>query len=209
MQDIMKKVAHIACAGSILVGATAYGQFVPDYVSIKSIRYGGSGCQAGTVAENVSVSRDAFTLLFDSFVAQIGPFIVPSESRKNCAINIDLEFPQGWSFSIASLDYRGYFSLDPGIVGDQVATYYFQGERAQASLASSYVGPNSGDYLHADSVGLQVWSPCGAAKRSLNINTQVRLRKLSSFARNATGLITVDSVDGALFQIYHLRWRRC
>lgn len=208
MQALIKTLGRMAMAMTTLASTHAYSQ-VPDYVRIRSIAYAGSGCPAGTVAQNVSRARDAFTLLFDSFVAQIGAFIPPSESRKNCAVNIDLDFPQGWSFTIVGLDYRGYYAIDRGIAADQVSHYYFQGERQQATLSSTYVGPRAGDYLHADTVGLEVWSPCGAAKRSLNVNAQVRLRKLNPSANNAQGLITVDSIDGNLTQIYYLKWRRC
>lgn len=179
----------------------------PDYVEIKSIVYAGSGCPAGSVAENVSPDLQAFTLLFDNYIAEVGPGVSAREKRKNCAINIALDFPHGWTFTIAEVDYRGYASLDRGVVGSQQAAYYFQGQAATGTLSTNFRGPVDKDYHFRDTLALTslVWAPCGA-KRSLNINTQVRL---DSNSRNATGLLTTDSIDGTFKTIFNLKWRRC
>lgn len=140
-------------------------------------------------------------------VASIGPGTLPTDHRKNCQINLDIHYPQGFQYSLFSADYRGYESLDPGVTGQQVATYYFSGEQAQATASTTFTGPSDGDYLLSDNFVTQsvVWSPCGAGI-PLNINSQIRLASTSA---SAQGLLTTDSTDFKVSQIYHIQWRTC
>ena len=89
----------------------------PSQVYIRNISYAGSGCPAGSTSQDISPDLKAFTLLFDQFVASAGPGIALPESRKNCQITVDLVYPQGWSYTVFSADYRGYASLTPGSTG--------------------------------------------------------------------------------------------
>jgi hypothetical protein len=66
-------------------------------------------------------------LIFDSYVASIGPGVSAIESRKNCQLNIDLKYPGGFQYSVFTTEYRGYAALDKGVSGVQKATYYFTG----------------------------------------------------------------------------------
>lgn len=178
----------------------------PSQVHIQNIAYAGSGCPAGSVSELMAPDAKAFSLLFDSYVAEAGPGIPLSQNRKNCQVAVDLRFPAGWSFTVFEVDYRGYAKLDRGATGTQKTSYYFQGSGTTANLASDYYGPFDNDYHIRDTLGLSatVWSPCGAV-RALNMNTQVRVSAPSS--RRA--LMTVDSIDGQLTHIYKLQWRQC
>lgn len=195
----------LAGAATIL-SANAFAD-APSYVSIKDIKYAGSGCPAGSVAKNVSPDRDAFTLLFDSYIAEVGPGVRASEKRKNCQINVTLDFPNGWTYTIAKIDYRGYASLEGGVTGVQKVSYYFQGDAKTGSLETLFRGPLDKDYHIRDTLGVasEVWSPCGA-KRALNINSQIRLDQKK---KNAVGILTTDSVDVVVTTIYNLKWQRC
>jgi len=102
-------------------------------VEIAGISFAGSGCPAGSVAGQLSGDLTTITLLYDSFVAQSGPGIKPTETRKNCQLNVKLHYPGGWQFSVFKADYRGYASLAKGDTGTCKATYYFSGESKQAS----------------------------------------------------------------------------
>lgn len=181
----------------------------PDWVRIRSLSWAGSGCPAGTVAENVAPDLRAFTLLFDAYVAEIGPGLPLSLSRRNCQILVDLDFPQGWSFSVFDVDYRGFVSVEPGVSGVQQSAYYFQGEIHTARLQTTLRGPRVSDYQIRDSLVLDalVWSPCGA-NRALIINSVVRLMNNNGNS-SARGLMTTDSIDGKVTHVYGLQWRRC
>lgn len=192
-------------AGLVSTQSFAFG---PDSFKIKSLIQAGSGCPAGSVASNVSPDREAFTLLFDSYIAETGPGVPFANQRRNCQLNISFECPAGWSFAIVELDTRGYVSLDPAISGEQKTTFYFQGSANQGSVSRTFYGPLDYDYNVRDEVAVtsRQWGRCGAAARSLNINTQVRLNSTAN--RFGRGVMTVDSIDGSLTQMYRLVWQR-
>ncbi len=178
----------------------------PDEVYVNSISYAGSGCPAGTVANVLADDAKAFTLLFDSYVAEGGPGIPLSAGRKNCQIAVDLRFPQGWSYTIVDVDYRGYAKVDAGALGTQKTTYYFAGQTGSASMKTDFPGPYAKDYQIRNSLGLAaaVFSPCGV-NRALNLNTQVRVQTSGS----QRALMTLDSIDGQVTHQYGLQWQLC
>jgi hypothetical protein len=203
MQSLAKAGLALVVAS---IGATAFAD-VPDYVRVRSISYAGSGCPAGSVAENISLDKQAFTLLFDSYIAEVGPGVPVREKRKNCQLLVDLDFPQGWTYTVMDVDYRGYVSIERGVTAEQSSAYYFQGQGATARLTTAMRGPKDEDFHIRDTLGLSavVWAPCGA-RRALNINSQINLTQT---ARNAAGVIMQDSIDGNLTQVYNLKWQRC
>jgi len=77
-----------------------------------------------------------FTLIFDQYVASIGPGVAITENRKNCQLNIDLQYPQGFQYSVFTTDYRGYVGIDAGVTATQEATYYFSGRKFLPFLPS-------------------------------------------------------------------------
>ncbi|KAF2792831.1 hypothetical protein K505DRAFT_338331 [Melanomma pulvis-pyrius CBS 109.77] len=162
----------------------------PGTVQIKGITYGGNGCPQGTMSSQLSNDRTTVTLIFDSYIASIGPGIAVTEQRKNCQLNVAITYPGGFQYSILSADYRGYANLQKG-----TTTQY------------DFVGPVIGDYLkhdEADSTSV-VWSPCGA-EGMLNINSQVRMTATNT---SATGLLTTDSTDLKFAQVVYVQWQAC
>jgi len=180
----------------------------PSQVYIQAMTYGGSGCPQGSVGQSISDDRQTFTLIFDNYVASVGQGIAITESRKNCQLNIKMHFPQGWTFSLLSSDYRGYAQLDKGVNGLQKSTYYFAGQTNQVSTQANFPGPQSRDYLVHDVVGVSslIWAPCGTSA-ALNINSQVRID--TSANPNGNGELTTDSQDGKVQQLLHFQWKRC
>lgn len=179
----------------------------PGEVHINNIAYAGTGCPAGSVAGDLSTDAKAFTLLFDTYAAEAGPGIPRSENRKFCQLTVNLQVPQGWSYSLLDVTYKGFASLDRGTEGIQTSSYYFQGATGQtATLETRIPGQYNDDYEINDSIGLDavVWSPCGV-NRALNIKSAVQVRASGS----RQGLMTIDSIDGELRHIYGVRWRRC
>jgi len=179
----------------------------PSQVSIKGITYGGTGCPQGSIGSFISADRQTFTLIFDSYVASIGPGVAITESRKNCQLNLNLQYPSGFQYSIFSTEYRGYVGLDAGVNGLQSATFYFSGASGQTTTSTTFKGPIDGNYEAVDNVELTstIWSPCGSPA-ALNINSQVRLSTSSS---TATGQITDDSIDGKITFVVGVQWQKC
>jgi len=177
----------------------------PSEVYIKSLVYGGTGCPRGSAAVSVADDRQSFTLIFDKFVASTGPGVPITESRRNCQLNVAMNYPAGWQYSVMTSVYRGYVQMENGVSGLHKSTYYFQGEEQQFSSQASFRGPVDKDYVIADDIAMQSWSPCGES-RSLNINSQVRL--MTQF-QGTSGQMTQDSEDGKVKQILNFQWRRC
>ena len=71
------------------------------------------------------------TLIFDSYIASIGPSVAVTESRKNCQLNVDIQYPGGFQYSVLSADYRGYAAIQKGVTGTLKSTYYFSGQTDQ------------------------------------------------------------------------------
>jgi len=180
----------------------------PSDVYLESWTYGGSGCPQGTVSNSISDDRTSFTMIFDQFIASVGPGVAITQSRRNCQLLLNVHYPQGWQYSVFSANYRGYVQLDDGVTGTQKSTYYFQGETDQASSQSDFAGPDSEDYLVTDNIDQtsMVWSPCGDIK-ALNVNSQVRVN--NNGQTDATGEMTTDSVDGTFQHIIGFQWRTC
>jgi hypothetical protein len=180
----------------------------PSTIQIKGIAYNGSGCPKDSVATIMADDRSAFTLLMSDYTASIGDGTKPTDWTKNCQINIDLRYPQGWQYSLFEATYRGTAVLDKGVVGTQSAVYYFTGAGStqQCKASTTIKGPYSDLYKITDTIGVEtlVWSPCGANGK-LNINSNVRLSKTG----NGSGVLTTESVDGNFRQIYGMQWRRC
>jgi hypothetical protein len=185
-------------------------------VTIQSINALGSGCKdPSTYAVNLSDDKKAFTLSFSEFIAEVGPGIPLVESRKNCSIVLDLKIPAGWQYTIGTFNYRGFMDLGPKVKAEHTTTYYFQGQGKTGSFTAVEIGPQAKDFVYTDKVGLQtayipdVWSPCSSASRALTINPSVRVSKAQGASSSAQGIITNDSVDGELTQVFGLQWRRC
>jgi hypothetical protein len=206
---VMKRNITLAALLFTLVPMTAFGQAPnPNEVHIKNVTAIGNGCPSGTVGTMVSPDAKAFTMFFDQFIASGGGGTPIQEQQKVCNIGLQLHFPQGWSYSIVGVDYRGYAALDPGVRALQASEYWIQGAgTSRARLSSTFFGPYSDEYLLQDrlAVSAVIWSPCGAA-RNLNVRARVAVQGTSQTKR---GLMTIDSIDGEVKHIYGVQWRRC
>lgn len=203
---ISAAIAVLSCAYT--AQADHQERSAPDYFNINSIVYAGSGCPAGTVAENISPDLQAFTLLFDSYFAEVGEGVATREKRKNCTINLSFSYPPGWQFALIEMHARGFVSLEQNVTAQQKTSFYFQGDTQTGSFEQNFSGPTDEDYIATSTIPFTnaVWSNC-AANRALNVGTQVRLD--NSRNRNGSGLITIDSIDGVVTHFYGLTWRRC
>jgi hypothetical protein len=181
-----------------------------DQIHIEDLVYNGTGCPLGSADASVAADGSSFRLRFgEEFVAELGTGVPLLESRKNCQVLLRLQVPQGFTFAIAAVDYRGHANIATGAQGFQKATYYFQGEAEQVSTTRTLDGPFNDDWHFRDQIPIAelVWAPCGI-ERALNINAQVRLARSASSTRSRS-LIAMDSERGRLEQVFSLRWRRC
>lgn len=180
----------------------------PDEVYIVNAVNSGNGCPSGTMAYNVSSDAKAITLMFSDFVAsaQGGPWGGSTRVQRHCRADINLRVPQGYSYALFNVDFRGYVQLSNRNASATQAANYSFGSRALEIGRVEFTGPLNQDYVTRRQLGLEslVWSPCGEHK-TLTINTEV----FATARSLAQSLITVDSIDGQISQTYGLKWRMC
>ncbi|GEC05416.1 hypothetical protein SSP24_30710 [Streptomyces spinoverrucosus] len=181
----------------------------PDRIVIKVATVNGSGCPQGTAAVAVSADNTAFTVTYSDYLAQVGGTSDPTAFRKNCQLNLIVHVPQGFTYAIASADYRGFAALQPGASSVQRASYYFQGSPNTAYRSHPFSGPYNDNWQATDTTDWAqlVWAPCGV-QRNFNINTELRVNAGSSDPAK-TSFMTMDSTDGDISTIYHLAWKEC
>lgn len=181
----------------------------------------------------------SFTLIFDKYVAQIGPGVATTESRKFCQVNLQLHYPQGFQYSILKTIYRGFAQLDAGVTGSQEATYYFSGRMSApfpppthslpSQLLSHFIPSNTPAKNIVETNQASTKSTFkGPLQQDYKIEDDVALASviwspcgadlpiniksqisLASTVSTAKGLLTDDSVDGTITWVTGIQWRRC
>ncbi|KAH9474317.1 putative secreted protein [Psilocybe cubensis] len=181
----------------------------PAGFNITSLGVNGSGCPPGSTYYLLNPDRTAVTVTFSQFFAEAGPGIPISQNRKNCQLTLGVYVPPGFTFGIATVDYRGYYQLDKSVTAAQQSIYYFQGVVTQATARSDLTGPVDGaDYTYRDAFDLvsTVTSPCGV---SSVLNIQSDLRVSNSKNTKGSGYIATDSIDTALATTFNFQWQKC
>ena len=182
--------------------ANAQASFDPSKVKISEFKYKGTGCPAGSVASNISGDGQAMTLIFDQFSAETsGTTGTQREiNKKSCHVDLKLETPIGWSFTLFYLHFRGFAALDAGSTGFQ-ETEYRLGSGREVDLGKfRLTGPYSDNYERVENLALGSlpWSSCTKRKQSLTIESTVGIRSEAG----AAGYMTIDSLDGEITHSY-------
>ncbi len=71
----------------------------------------------------------------------MGPGAKPTDFRKNCQLSLIVHVPHGFTYAVASADYRGYAHLEKGANAMQKASYYFQGSSDTAARTHAFRAP--------------------------------------------------------------------
>ncbi|MEU0967025.1 DUF4360 domain-containing protein [Streptomyces sp. NPDC005917] len=181
----------------------------PDKIVINVATVNGSGCPQGTTAVAVSEDNQAFTVTYSDYLAQAGGDSDPTAFRRNCQLNLVVHVPQGFTYAVASADYRGFASLQQGATGTERASYYFQGSSNTAAASHPFRGPYGDNWQATDTTDWAqlVWAPCGV-QRNFNINTELRVTA-GSANPGKVSFMTMDSTDGDISTVYHLAWKEC
>ena len=203
-------LAAMAIPAPALAGPAAPAPPPDQLMIIDVVNANGSGCPLGTTALSVSPDNTAFTAAYSEYTAQVGPGATALDFRKNCQLLLDIKVPSGFTFAIASADYRGFAKLAAGASAYEAANYYFQGNSHTTRVRHDFRGPMDHDWQRADSVGISSLNflPCGQ-RRYLNINTELRVNGGSSNVKKTTSMLTMDSTDWSAKTIFHLSWKKC
>jgi hypothetical protein len=167
----------------------------------ESVEYMGDACE-GTAETSFSPDRQVFTSIFSDFVAAVGPDTPPEQASRGCLLLARVNVPEGWSYTLESVDYRGFAGLEGGVTATRDAMYLISGNPVHTTPTATFRGPISDDYNDAD-VGPDApidFSRCGEGQ-DLWIAVQTGADNQRRPRRN--GQLTVDSLD------VELKWRRC
>ena len=201
-----------ALAASMLFATSAHAAPAappPNKIVIDVVTANGSGCPKGTTATAMAPDNTAFTITYSQYIAQAGANSNPIDFRKNCQLNLNVHVPNGLTFAIVKVDYRGFGHLERGATGTELSNYYFQGQSIGQRLNSQFHGPMNRDWQITDSAPIaeRVYRPCGV-QRNLNVNTELRVN-LGSSNKKKVSFLTMDSTDTSVSTIYNLTWKRC
>lgn len=190
--------ALFMCIGASLAHA--------DDIRLGEPVYAGSGCPAGSVATILSPDEKSLSVLFDSYVVDAGGANTQI-GRKNCNVAIPVHVPQGYSFGIIGVDYRGFMNLPVQALAQLNVNYFLSTGGAGVRTTKTFRGPQAQDYFTSDRLAVEsvVWSGCGV-DTNLRLNTTMMVQ---TNARRQEAQATVDSIDLNSGLIYHYAWRTC
>lgn len=141
----MKRIA--VCSFLMLSVQAAAEAPNPNEVSVRAVKYGGSGCPASSVSSSISNDGQAFTLVFSQLAAEAGPGVAAPLNRRHCQVDVELNVPRGWTYSLSHVDYRGYARLEQGVMGLLRSAYHFPGvSPREATGRRLFSGPFDGDF---------------------------------------------------------------
>lgn len=191
------------------LGGSASAEAPVDRITLDVVSVNGSGCPPGTADVAVLPDNTGFRVFYRDFLARAGGSVNPVEFRKNCQLNVLVHVPQGFTFAIASADYRGRARLESGATALQRTNYYFSGSPDNNYVDHSFAGPYSAVWQTTDETPVSelVYAPCGQF-RSLNINTELRVYE-GTANPHKTSSMSMRTTDGNIDTLVHFHWKHC
>ncbi|MGW4210321.1 DUF4360 domain-containing protein [Lentzea sp. NPDC004789] len=180
----------------------------PGRVTIDVATVNGTGCPNGTAGVEVSPDNTTFHVIYSSYIALVGVGAGPTDFRKNCQLNLRVNVPEGFTYGISEVDYRGFVQLAPGANSSLRSTYYFQGSPQTEYKSHKWQGPVSDEWQATDVDWMIVYRPCGGS-RNINLNTELRVNAGTSDPKTTTSFMAMDSTDAYIATDYHFAWKRC
>ncbi len=188
---------------------TCWGQ-----IQVTSIEYGGAGCPPNSVRALLAPDGSAFSIFYDQYHTEVGNSV--SQARQSCSVILHIIKPKNLGFRVEGADFRGFVSLEAGVVASQNV-------RVMA-------GPNRGHRMLSGEFASQVWngpitedfalrtvrpltrkakaSECEPRKDRTDIVVE-SVVQINNGGNNKTGELTVDTADGAILQKFLLTWLDC
>jgi len=212
IRAVRHAVAAVAGAATVLspTPASAEGTTPPtDEVTLIVYAVNGSGCSAGTITVEEAPDNTSFQVTYRNFVARVGPDARPTDIRKNWQVNLLIRVPQGYTYAIAKVEYKGSAELASGVSGLVRANFYAAGDPPMPYVTRSFNGPYNSLWQATDirDEAHLIWAPCGQA-RTVNLNTELRLRAGVSHPP-AASFMAMHTADGSARTVYHYAWKRC
>ena len=183
--------ALFSCLAIAPASARAAVPDQPPYFTVQLASVNGSGCPPGSTAVRAT-SATTFKVTYSAYLADAGGGAPPGDFRKNCQLDVLVGVPSGWTFGIASEQYRGFAALDTGAHGVLQTSYYFSGTGGYFSDSHQLFGPMNGIYEFDDQQPVLTWAPCHFTG-TINVNSSLQVfpGKNPSFFNE----LTINSTD--------------
>lgn len=201
--------AAVALGAAVGVGpaAAAAADAPPsEKITVDVVAVNGSGCPAGTASTRVSPDNTGFHISYSSFIARDGGTATPTAFRRNCQVGVQVHVPQGFTYAVASAEYRGRVALASSASALQRNNYYFQGVGETNNVVEhNFYGALNGAWRTKDVTAVTdlVYAPCGR-DIILNINSELRVD-----SPNAASWISLRSSDGDVDTLVQFGWKSC
>ena len=188
----MQRLAALAFLAAAL-SPNAFAKW-DGFYAMKERRLESQGCPAGTYSIVTSPDGSAISVLFDNFAIS-GTAANNGFARMNCAMEIPLHLPEGYSLGVYQVDYRGFARLGDKQRGELQVDYGTgrgnRGKRFRRDVKGAY----EGDFTFSERLkgGILKRMGCGG-DAVLNFAATLTL---ASKAPGGESSISLDSVDGA------------
>jgi hypothetical protein len=198
----------VALVASLLAAPLIIDDIPTEKVVVELIAVNGSGCTAGTAAIAVAEDNTAFTATYSNYLAMVGVGSRPTDTRKNCQLNLLVHAPAGFTYTVTQADHRGYGHLEEGATAAQRWNLYYAGMSQTQYHSHPFKGPLDNDWQTTDTMDDPSfpWQPCGAI-RYLSLSTELRVTGGTSDLKKTTSFMAMDHAGSS--GTYHLAWKRC
>lgn len=194
---MFRSIARVFLLSSLAFAATAFAQSSEVTVtagapSLPSVTFIGSGCPVDSGAD-VYWEGASLVVSFGKMVAEKGQGVSLLQSRKNCAITLDLKVPNGLSYALAAYSATGYDDLSDKDTRIFTLSNFFQGQGETGTSNSEKVGPLADDFkvIHYNDHDGLLWSPCNV-QRPQTFNAAIRIANGGDRAESSTA--TLDNL---------------
>jgi hypothetical protein len=183
----------------------------PKLIKVVRVTYGGNGCSSNTAQSFISSDKTDLTYDFDDFAVFTGPGVSPADKTKNCQLQTTIESPEGFSFAISNVLWRGVAAMESW----ESISVYSRWSMEEVSTAKEYAftirGGNmlNDGYMFVNSTTVpaeeMVWSRCDGTQ-TFTFNSRVAVTSTRS---SAVGYIGYPELPRLSYLQVGLKWREC
>jgi hypothetical protein len=103
----------------------------PEGAKVTSVAYAGSGCSPGSVSYAVNDENQGVSFSTTELLVSLGPGKKLDDLNKNCQVNMRIEYPESFQYTINMINTKGYGSLEDDGKVSMSGVYYFSGQQEQ------------------------------------------------------------------------------
>ena len=126
----------------------------------KDIHCAGSGCQNASAKAILSDDNKTLSIIISQDIeVNVNPSTRAVKS-KFCNINVLIQTPSGWQYTILDVTYSGTAKLDKGVKATLTERYYFAGQKNESKAIRIIAGPVDKNFTVTDKFKNYSWSSC-------------------------------------------------